>query len=64
MLRLRLREGIDVRSYEETFGRDFNSDFPTLDKYISNGFMYRDGDRVAFTDRGFLVSNTILSDIL
>lgn len=32
--------------------------------YIAGGFMRRTGDRIAFTPRGMLVSNTILAELL
>ena len=64
MLRLRMREGILLRDYEERFSKDFWTDFPQVRAWISQGFMTcRDG-RVAFTDRGALVSNALLSDML
>ncbi len=53
MLGLRLKEGIEKRLISKDISR-----------YIEMGFMEEKGERVSFTPRGFLVSNTILSDIL
>lgn len=64
MLRLRLTEGIDANEYSRSFGRELLADFPSIKDYVREGFMREDGSRVAFTDRGFLVSNAILSDML
>ncbi len=63
MLRLRLTEGMDTAEYKKLFGRDFDGDF-SIEKYIAAGFMRREGTRLAFTENGFLVSNSILADIL
>ncbi len=54
MLGLRLEEGIPLTEAltERTA------------PYIRHGFMERRGDRIAFTTKGFLVSNTILAEII
>ncbi len=62
MLRLRLAKGVNVREYSRLFGRDFPMD--TVEKYVKSGFMCLDGESLYFTDRGFFVSNTIISEIL
>lgn len=64
MLGLRLASGIDTKEYATLFGDDFFAHYPNAKGYIDGGFMRRDGERVTFTDRGFLVSNVILSDLL
>ncbi len=64
MLSLRLDEGLDMREYARISGRDFKSDFPQTDLYVKNGFMKEEGGRIAFTTKGFFVSNAILSDML
>ena len=64
MLRMRLCEGVSVSDYKERFGRDFLADFPQIQVWIKQGFVaLRDG-RVAFTDKGSLVSNVLLSEML
>lgn len=52
MLGLRLKKGIK----KSLLKRD-------LSPYIKAGFMEENGDRVSFTPKGFLVSNTIIADI-
>lgn len=64
MLGLRLCEGIDLTEYARRFGGDFFEHYPEVRSYIDGGFMRTDGRRTAFTERGFLVSNAILSDLL
>lgn len=53
MLGLRLKEGIDPSI--------LNTDYK---KYIDMGYMETANDRLSFTPKGFLVSNTILSDLI
>lgn len=64
MLRMRMREGISTRDYEERFAKDFWTDFPQARDWISQGFMTWCDGKVALTDKGALVSNTLLSDML
>ncbi len=53
MLGLRMKEGIEKSLIKKDISR-----------YIDMGFMEEREGRVAFTPKGFLVSNTILADIL
>ncbi len=64
MLGLRLASGIDAYEYKEHFGRELPTDAPTVKRYVSAGFMRFDGGKLRFTDKGFFVSNAIISDIL
>ena len=64
MLRLRLAKGIDKREFLTAAGREFKELYPQVDTYIRRGFMTEDEFRIAFTTKGFLVSNTILSEML
>lgn len=64
MLRLRLAEGISAADYKNCFDKELWQDIPSLKAYIEQGFMISDGEHISFTDKGFLVSNTILSDII
>jgi len=65
MLRLRLRDGIDSRTFYRRFGRDFAELYGRkLEKYFAGGYAgCRDG-RYFLTAKGLFVSNYILSDIL
>lgn len=65
MLSLRLTEGLDLSHLRKKTG--YAMEKAARDKlifYQKNGFLKRVGDRIAFTPKGFLVSNTILSELL
>ena len=65
MLGLRLRSGISLSEYKKRFGRDlYASRRDTVDRLVRLGYMSFDGDRLALTERGFYVSNTILTELL
>ena len=63
MLGLRLTEGISYADYRSRFGSELDTDFPA-EHFIQQGFMTKKNGHLAFTEKGFLVSNTILADIL
>ena len=65
MLSLRLKSGLNFKEYKNKFGEDISD--KTLKKlklYSEHGFMELDDEKVCFTPNGFLVSNTILSDLM
>lgn len=64
ILRLRLSEGIDEKEFQEKFGRSIRSVAPSLDAWIKGGLMQERDGRLSFIDRGFFVSNAILSEFL
>lgn len=65
MLKLRLKSGLNLNKYEEVFGESISKDFLNkVDKYIELGFMEKNNDSISFTPKGFLVSNSILSDLI
>ena len=64
MLRLRLCSGIDLADYRARFSEDFIEAFPRLGDYIDGGFMRLSSGRLAFTDKGFFVSNSILCELI
>ena len=65
MLGMRLAEGFAESELEERFGISADELFRgRLEKYIDDGFVVRKDGRCAFSDEGFYVSNTVLSDIL
>ena len=63
MLGLRLAEGIDTAEFFARFGERIE-EAPSVKKYIDGGFMRFSDGRLAFLDKGFLVSNAILADII
>ncbi|MBQ8432645.1 MAG: radical SAM family heme chaperone HemW [Clostridia bacterium] len=65
MLRMRLCQGITAAEYEARFGGSFIEEVALpFSRYAAEGFVLGSGDRVAFTPRGFAVSNAILSEVL
>ena len=64
MLRMRMSDGICRSDFKARFGAELEEFCGDLSRYVAPGFMTDDGERVAFTERGIFVSNTILSDIL
>lgn len=65
MLGLRMREGISYSALAGEFGEGFAGyTIARLGKYVEEGFMEHDYDRFYFTTKGFLVSNTILSELM
>ncbi len=65
MLNLRLKDGFSLIEYKEKFGVDFifeNSE--KINSYIEGGFLKIENDRIFLTEKGFYVSNTILSELL
>ena len=64
MLRMRLAEGICISEFENEFGKDFFECFACVLRYAEQGFIELDGKSCSFTDKGFLISNAILSEML
>ncbi len=64
-LGLRMMCGVSREDFEERFNKDIYEVYgPVLNKYIDEGFMDTQGDRIFLTDRGIDVSNVILADFL
>ena len=63
MLGMRLAEGVCLADFKEKFGLELLSAFPDLRKYAPE-FVKIDGERCAFNEKGMMVSNFILSDVL
>ncbi|MBR1731826.1 MAG: hypothetical protein IJ725_05285 [Ruminococcus sp.] len=65
MLQLRLCSGLSLKKYKEAFGelppKDF---FDKVNKYTKFGYMEFENDNIRFTKKGFLVSNSILADLI
>ena len=64
MLGLRLTKGIDTADFRARFGIELRDAYPHLNDLLRHGFMTLREGRLAFTDRGFFVSNTVLSGLL
>ena len=65
MMHLRLAEGIDLAGYEARFGASFaEGKEDTIEKYKRAGMLTCDEERIALTEQGFYISNSILSELL
>ena len=64
MLSMRLATGVDVKIFKEKFGVDFFRIFGEKFKKFSPEFVRLENGSCAFTEKGFLVSNYILSECL
>lgn len=65
MLNLRLKSGLNFREYEKKYNESLPcSVIQKIKKYAKMGFMVIDDEKTYFTPQGYLVSNTILSDLI
>ena len=65
MLRFRLKEGISLTEYQSLFGKSFLLGRENkIDSFVRAGLISLSEDTVAFTEKGFYLSNTLLSELL
>ena len=65
MLRLRLADGVDKREFSARFGQNFDAVYgESAAPFVKAGLLTDTEERIAFTDQGFAVSNTVLSELL
>ena len=65
MLALRLKDGFSLSDYRQKFGLDFLTErVEKINYYEKLGLMKISGDRIFLTERGFYLSNTIISDLI
>ncbi len=65
MLRLRLTDGLNANLYKEKFGTDIpEAYFQRAKKYVCAGLVNVDKGGICLTKKGFLLSNTIIGEIL
>ncbi len=65
MLNLRLVEGLDENKVLDKFGHNIPKEiYEKSEIFIKNGYMTKTENGIALTRNGFLMSNTILSEIL
>lgn len=65
MLNLRLVEGLNEDKVFERFGHPIPNEIYEKSKiFVDNGYMIRNGNSLKLTRKGFLMSNTILAEIL
>ena len=64
-LGLRMIRGVSRTEFKERFNKEmFDIYGPVINKYVDDGFLRLEEDRVALTDAGIDVSNVILSDFI
>ena len=64
MLSLRLAEGFSLDEYKAHFSKDFLSGrTEKINALIESGYLTLENDRLALTERGFYVSNSIICDL-
>ena len=65
MLSLRLSEGFSTEEYKKLFGFDFlSSRKDVISKFISSGHMKHENNRIYLTEKGFYISNAILTELI
>ena len=65
MLRLRLKEGFSLSEYKNRFGRDFSDGREELLKRLSAAdYLKINEGRIALTEKGFYISNSILTELI
>ena len=65
MLRLRLKNGIVFKDFEKRFGKSFPQDIiKKTEKFIKNDLMKCDEKTIALTEKGFLLSNSIIAELI
>lgn len=64
MLSMRLTRGIGLREFSARAGKGFYDRFPFAEELLAKGYLTETDGRVAFTHKGALVSNSILSDMM
>lgn len=64
-LGLRKSAGIDICDFKDIFGKDIYSVYKEQIKdNIAKGLLWQNGTRIALTDRGIDISNTVMSDFV
>lgn len=65
MLKLRLSDGVDLREFTAIYGDRLNSDFLEFCGLLEKeGLVKTDNEHISLTDKGMLLSNTIITELL
>lgn len=65
MLRLRLKDGIDINETENLFNIKFSPEFfVKCECFEKNGLINKNENKISLTNKGMLVSNSIITEIL
>ncbi|MBQ8869446.1 MAG: radical SAM family heme chaperone HemW [Oscillospiraceae bacterium] len=65
MLNMRLCEGVSLSELAQKFGAALPQSFYSkIENFAKAGLIIKSGGRISFTPKGFLISNSIISDLL
>ena len=64
MLNLRLKSGISPTEFERKFGRPLNNSFLDICRKLEKAELLKIADRIYLTNKGMLVSNSIITKLL
>ena len=65
MLKLRLSDGVDLKEFTDIYGDLLTPEFFSFcDLLEKEGLVKTDNERISLTDRGMLLSNTIITELL
>ena len=64
MLKMRLSDGVNEKEFENKFGKSFTDEYPGIKKFLKDNYVTYKNGAYAFTEKGFFVSNYILTQIL
>ena len=65
MLRLRLTDGVEKAAFRARFAADFDALYAhRAAPFVAAGLLLDDGERIAFTPRGFDLSNAVLCELI
>jgi oxygen-independent coproporphyrinogen-3 oxidase len=61
---LRLKQGFSIRQFEPRTGLPFSAIEKKVEYLISTDFLFKNGDNIAASERGYLVLNSLLEEFL
>lgn len=64
MLGLRLKKGISLNKLEEKFGVSKDSVLKKAKRFVENGLMKNEGEKLSLTEKGLLISNYIIAEMM
>ena len=65
MMNLRLSEGLSLIEYKSRFGKTFaDGKEDKLSEFQMHGLITLDEEKITLTERGFYLSNTVLSELI
>ncbi|MBQ2687701.1 MAG: radical SAM family heme chaperone HemW [Clostridia bacterium] len=65
MLMLRTKNGLNINEAKRLYGIEFDTRFfQKVKLYEANGYIENDGNSIRLTEKGFLLSNTVIADLI